>query len=148
MPPPPPPPGVLAPPASAPPPALGGLGYNPGIPYAGFWIRLAAVIIDGVIVFVVTLVVEIVLAIVIGLLARATGAALDVSQGGPLTLLTDLVSLTISIGYLIYYWAISSTRGMRFFPLAVGAAQTALPIAFGGGPMGYLGYVPSVLTCY
>src|SRR5438094_9121296 len=102
MPPPPPPPGVLAPPASAPPPALGGLGYNPGIPYAGFWIRFAAVIMDSVIVFVVTLVVEIVLAIGIGLLARATGAALDASQGGPRTLPTYRAAFTIPIGYFMY----------------------------------------------
>ena len=143
-----PPPGVLAPPASAPPPALGGLGYNPGIPYAGFWIRFAAVVIDGVIVFVATVVVEIVLAIFIGLLARVTGSALDVSQGGPLTYLTYLVSSTISIGYFIYYWGMGSTRGMRFFRLAVVDAQTGLPIGFGRAAIRYLGYVVSVIPCY
>jgi len=154
LPPPPPPPGsiappgVLAPPASAPPPALGGLGYNPGIPYAGFWIRFAAVVIDGVIVFVATFVVEIVLAVFIGLLARVTGSALDVSQGGPLTYLTYLVSSTISIGYFIYYWGVGSTRGMRFFRLAVVDAYTGLPIGFGRAAMRYLGYVISVIPCY
>ncbi len=148
IPPPQPPPGVLAPPASAPPPALGGLGYNPGILYAGFWIRFVAVIIDGVIVLVVTVVVEIVLGIIIGLLANVTGSTLDVSQGGPLTYLSYLVSFTISIGYFVYYWGMGSTRGMRFFRLAVVDAQTGQPIGFGRAAMRYLGYVISVIACY
>ena len=148
IPPPQPPPGVLAPPPSAPPPTLGGLGYNQGIPYAGFWIRFVAVIIDGVIVFVATLVVEIVLAIFIGLLARATGAPLDVSQGGPLTWLSYLVSFTISVGYFIYYWGMGSTPGMRFFRLAVVDAETGQPIGFSRAAMRYLGYVISVIPCY
>ncbi len=148
IPPPQPPPGVLAPPASAPPPALGGLGYNPGIPYAGFWIRLVALIIDGVIVVVITIVVEIVLGIFIGLLARFTGSALDVSPGGPLTYLSYLVSFTISIGYFVYYWGMGSTRGMRFFRLAVVDAETGQPIGFGRAAMRYLGYVISVIACY
>jgi len=143
-----PPPGIFAPPASAPPPALGGLGYNPGILYGGFWVRLVAVIIDGFIVSVITIVVEIVLGIFIGLLARATGSALGVSQGGPLTYLTYLVSFTISIGYFIYYWGMGSTRGMRFFRLAVVDAETGLPIGFGRAAMRYLGYVISVIPCY
>ena len=132
----------------APPPALGGLGYNPGIPYAGFWIRFVAVIIDSVIVFVATIVVSIVLGIFIGLLARATGAAVDVSQGGPLTYLSYLIAIAISVGYFIYGWAMGSTRGMRFFRLAVVDAETGQPIGFGRAAVRYLGYVVSVLPCY
>jgi uncharacterized RDD family membrane protein YckC len=107
-----------------------------------------AVIIDGVIVVVVTVVVDIVLAIFIGLLANVTGSALDVSQGGPLTYLSYLVSFTISIGYFIYYWGMGSTRGMRFFSLAVVDAETGQPIGFGRAAMRYLGYVISVIPCY
>jgi uncharacterized RDD family membrane protein YckC len=106
------------------------------------------VIIDGVIVVVVTVVVDIVLAIFIGLLARFTGSALDVSQGGPLTYLSYLVSFTISIGYFVYYWGMGSTRGMRFFSLAVVDAETGQPIGFGRAAMRYLGYVISVIPCY
>jgi len=107
-----------------------------------------AVIIDGVIVLVVTVVVEIVLGIIIGLLANVTGSTLDVSQGGPLTYLSYLVSFTISIGYFVYYWGMGSTRGMRFFRLAVVDAQTGQPIGFGRAAMRYLGYVISVIACY
>jgi uncharacterized RDD family membrane protein YckC len=107
-----------------------------------------AVIIDGVIVVVVTVVVDIVLAIFIGLLANVTGSALDVSQGGPLTYLSYLVSFTISIGYFIYYWGMGSTRGMRFFSLAVVDAETGQPIGFGRAAMRYLGYLISVIPCY
>ena len=143
-----PPPGVLAPPPGAPPPALGGLGYNPGILYGGFWVRLVALIIDNVLVFVATIVVTIVLAIVIGLLARFTGASVDYSQGGPLTYLSYLISFVISVGYFVYYWGMGSTRGMRFFQLAVVDAQTGQPIGFGRAAMRYLGYVISVIPCY
>jgi uncharacterized RDD family membrane protein YckC len=132
----------------APPPALGGLGYNPGIPYAGFWIRFVAVIVDGVIVFVLTLVASIVLGIIIGILARVSGSALDLSPGGPLTWLDYLVSFTISIGYFVYGWGMGSTRGQRFFRLAVVDAETGQPIGFGRAAMRYLGYVVSVLPCY
>jgi len=107
-----------------------------------------AVIVDGVIVFVLTVVVDVVLAIVINLLAGATGANLDLSQGGPLTYLSYLVSFTISIGYFVYYWGMGSTRGMRFFRLAVVDAQTGRPIGFGRAGMRYLGYVASVIPCY
>ena len=107
-----------------------------------------AVIIDGVIVFVLTLVVDVVLAIFINLLAGTTGASLDLTQGGPLTYLSYLVSFTISIGYFVYYWGMGSTRGMRFFRLAVVDAQTGLPIGFGRAAMRYLGYVLSVIPCY
>ncbi|HET7465782.1 MAG TPA: RDD family protein [Candidatus Dormibacteraeota bacterium] len=132
----------------APPPTLGGFGYNPEIPYAGFWIRFVAVIVDGVIVFVATIVASIVLAIVIGILARVTGAALDLSPGGPLTWLDYLVSFTISIGYFIYGWGMGSTRGQRFFRLAVVDAESGQPIGFGRAAIRYLGYIVSVLPCY
>jgi len=148
LPPPPPPPQIAPPPFVAPPPALGGLGYNPGIPYAGFWIRFVAVIVDSVIVFVATIVVSIVLGILIGLLAGFTGSVVDVSQGGPLTYLSYFVSFAISIGYFIYGWALGSTRGMRFFRLAVVDAQTGQPIGFGRAAMRYLGYIVSVIPCY
>lgn len=107
-----------------------------------------AVIIDGVIVSVVTIVASIVLGIFIGLLARATGSALDVSQGGPLTYLSYLVSFTISIGYFIYYWGMGSTRGMRFFRLAVVDAQTGQPIGFGMAFVRRLAHIADSFACY
>src|ERR1051326_9201976 len=132
----------------APPPAIGGLGYNPGIPYAGFLIRFVGVIIDNVLVFVVTVAVTIVLAILIGFLARFTGSVPDYSPGGPLTYLGYLVQFTISIGYFIYGWGMGSTWGQRFFRLAVLDAVTGQPIGFGRAALRYLGYVVSVLPCY
>lgn len=132
----------------APPPALGGLGYNPEIPYAGFWIRFVSVIIDGVIVSIAVFVVEIVLGILIGIAARATGSEPDFSSGGPLTYLAYFVSFAISIGYFVYGWGMGSTRGQRFFRLAVVDAETGHPIGFGRAAIRYLGYILSVLPCY
>jgi len=107
-----------------------------------------ALIIDNVIVFVATIVVTIVFAVLIGLLARFTGAAVDYSQGGPLTYLSYLISFVISVGYFIYYWGMGSTRGMQLFRLAVVDAQTGQPIGFGRAGMRYLGYIVSVIPCY
>ncbi len=107
-----------------------------------------ALIIDNVIVFVATIVVTIVFAILIGLLAGFTGAAVDYSQGGPLTYLSYLISFVISVGYFVYYWGMGSTRGMRFFRLAVVDVETGQPIGFGRAAMRYLGYVISVIACY
>lgn len=132
----------------APPPALGGLGYNASIPYAGFWIRFVALIIDNVIVSVVSIVVSIVLGFVVGFLAGITGAAADFSQGGPLTYLIYLIAILISVGYFVYGWGMGSTPGQRFFRLAVVDAETGRPIGFGRAGMRYFGYVISLLPCY
>lgn len=132
----------------APPPALGGLGYNAEIPYAGFWIRFVAVIIDSVIVSVVSFVASIVLGFVIGFLAGITGAAVDYSQGGPFTYLIYLISILVSVGYFVYGWGMGATRGQRFFRIAVVDAETGRPIGFGRAGMRYFGYVISALACY
>ena len=105
-------------------------------------------IIDGFIVSVITIVVLIVLGIVVGLLARVTGSALDLSEGGPLTWLTYLLSVVISVGYFVYYWGMGSTRAMRLFRLAVVDAQTGQPIGFGRAAFRYVGYIISIIPCY
>jgi uncharacterized RDD family membrane protein YckC len=132
----------------APPPALGGLGYNRGIPYAGFWIRFGAVIIDSIIVTVAVFVVSIVAGILIGILYRFAGSGDITSAQGPLTILSYLIAIVISVGYFVYGWALGSTRGMRFFRLAVVDADTGQPIGFGRAGFRYVGYILSVLPCY
>jgi uncharacterized RDD family membrane protein YckC len=132
----------------APPPAVGGLGYNPGIPYAGFWIRFGAVIIDSIIVTVAVFLVSIVAGILIGILYRYAGSGDITSAQVPLTILSYLIALVISVGYFVYGWALGSTRGMRFFRLAVVDADTGQPIGFGRAGFRYVGYILSVLPCY
>lgn len=132
----------------APPPTLGGLGYNPEIPYAGFWIRFVSVIVDSVIVNVATFVVGIVLIYVIGFLQGISGAAVDYSQGGPLTYLIYLISILGYVGYFVYGWGMGSTIAQRWFRLAVVDAETGRPIGFGRAGMRYFGYVVSALACY
>ena len=132
----------------APPPTLGGLGYNAEIPYAGFWIRFVAVIIDNVIVSVISFVASIILGFVIGFLQGLTGSAVDYSKGGPLTYLIYTVSILISVGYFVYGWGMGATRGQRIFRIAVVDAETGHPIGFGRAGMRYVGYVLSILACY
>jgi len=132
----------------APPPTLGGLGYNPEIPYAGFWIRFVSVIVDSVILSIASIVISFVLGFVIGVLGGVTGAAVDYSQGGPLTYLIYAISILTSVGYFVYGWGMGSTPGQRFFRLAVVDADTGRPIGFGRAGMRYFGYVISLLPCY
>jgi uncharacterized RDD family membrane protein YckC len=146
--PPPPPPQIAPPPQLAPPPALGGLGYNPGIPYAGFWIRFVAHIIDYVIASIAVAVITAAAAFLVGFLFRFAGNGDISSAEGPLTALIYLIALVIGVGYYVYGWALGSTPGMRFFRLAVVDAQTGLPIGFGRAGFRYAGYVLSSLVCY
>ena len=148
LPPPPPPPQIAPPPELAPPPALGGLGYNPGIPYAGFWIRFVAFIIDYVIASIAVAIITAVAGFAIGLLMGLTGNTDVNSVQTPLTLLFYLVAIVIGVGYYIYYWGLGSTPGMRFFRLAVVDAQTGQPIGFGRAGYRYFGYIISALACY
>lgn len=133
----------------APPPALGGIGgYNPAIPYAGFWIRFVSVIVDSVIVWVATLIISIVLGFVVGLLFGFFGNGDFQSAQQPLTILSYFVAIVINVGYFVYGWGMGSTRGQRFFRLAVVDAETGQPIGFGRAGMRYFGYVISALACY
>lgn len=133
----------------APPPALGGIGgYNPNVPYAGFWIRFGALIIDSIIVAVAVFVVSLVAGILIGVLFGLLGQGSISSAQGPLTILSYLITILVSVGYFVYGWGMGSTRGMRFFRIAVVDADTGQPIGFGRAGFRYVGYVLSCLPCY
>ncbi len=132
----------------APPPTLGGLGYNPEIPYAGFWIRFVSVIIDNVIVSIVGFVIILVVSFVIVGLSSATGSAPDLSSGGPATYLSYFISFCLNVGYFVYGWGMGSTFGQRVFHLAVVDAETGRPIGFGRAGIRYLGYLVSIFACY
>ncbi len=116
------------------------------LPYADFWIRFAAFVIDNVILSIALVVFEVVIGIVAGILLRVEGNVTGPPQSF-FTLLTIILYL-LSILYFIYYWGMGSTLGMRRFGIEIVDANTGQPIEFGRSTIRYVGYVISILVCY
>ena len=116
------------------------------VPYAGFWIRFAAFVIDNVILSIALVVFEVVIGIVAGILLRVAGNVNGPSQSF-FNLFTIILYL-LSILYYIYYWGTGSTPGMRRFGIKIVDANTGQPIGFGRSTIRYAGYVISILVCY
>ena len=147
--PPPPPPQYPLPPqnqyggyAPAPAPGLGsGMSMQP----AGFWIRVAAYIIDSVILSVVSFVIGFVLGLGAGISgggnasSTATSTISAVAQG---------IAGLITIGYFIYLWSTGQTLGMRILNLRVIDANTGGQLSLGKAALRYLGLLISFLVCF
>jgi len=124
-----------------------GFGYAPQVRYGGFWIRLVAIIIDG-------LIVGIPVGIVAGIVSAAvTASSNNNSQAGTaafsgILLVVDLIGLAVEIAYFVYFWGRGQTLAMRLFNLRVADATTGLPIGYGRAGLRYLGYILSAVVCY
>jgi uncharacterized RDD family membrane protein YckC len=151
VPPPPPPPGaypVVPPTGHAPQPAY---GYTPQVTYGGFWIRFVAAFIDGIIIAIPILVLALIIGVATGVAIGVTGNTNNTatsSAGTGLTLLIDLLSFVLTVGYFVYFWGKGQTLAMRLFHLRVADANTGLPIGYGRAALRYLGYIISALVCY
>lgn len=139
-PPPPPPGGGYAPP---PPPQMGYSGqpmapYAPTGNYGGFWIRLIAYIIDGIILGVVGVIIDAVLGV------NPSSSSTSGNAG-----LASLLQLVIGIAYFSGLWTYwGATLGQRVFKLRVVDANTMQPIGFGKAILRYVGLVISILVCF
>ena len=134
--PPPPPPGGMAPP----PPPMGSMpaqGYAPAANYGGFWIRVVAYIIDGVI---------------IGVVAGIIDAILHINLTDPQNPSYGAgfgVNLVLSFAYFVGMWSYQgATLGQRIFKLKVVDANTGQPIAFGKAAVRWIGLLLSFLVCF
>jgi len=116
--------------------------------YAGFWIRLVAYIVDGVILFVANFVIGFILGLLIGVLIFSTGSNLNDSSTNTLNVLSLFIGVVLSAGYFSFYWAGGQTWGMRWMRLQVVDATTGGPIGVSRGFYRYLGFVLSGLACY
>ena len=161
--PPPPPPGGSYPPPGGypPPPAQPPAAYTPqpayGAPqssYGGFWIRLIAVFIDGIIL-------GIPLAIIGSIIGAAAGAGLsNLNTSDPTQSNAAIAGVTgalgifylfafvIEIGYFVFFWGRGGTLGMKIFKLRVADATTGQPIGMGRAFIRFLGYIISAIPCY
>jgi uncharacterized RDD family membrane protein YckC len=129
--------------------------YTGGQTYAGFWIRLVARLLDG-------LIVGIPLAIVFGVLALAFGGfAAGTSNGDQNTqnaaaavfsgifILFYLIAIAVSIGYWVYFWGTTgSTFGMRVLHLRVVDATTGGPIGIPRALVRWLMTIVNSWACY
>jgi uncharacterized RDD family membrane protein YckC len=133
-PPPPPPPGGYAPP---PPPSMGGYmpSSAPAAAYGGFWIRVVAYIIDGIILSVAGGIIDAIF--------RVNPTASGASGGA------GLVSLLISLAYFAGLWTyMGATLGQRIFKLRVVDANTGQPIGLGKAVVRWLGLLVSFVVCF
>jgi uncharacterized RDD family membrane protein YckC len=114
--------------------------------YGGFWIRLAAALVDGIIVGIALFVVFFVIGLIAGIAGMATGLR-PTTSGGSVNLVANLIYYILYVGYFIYFWGMGQTPAMRWFGLQVVDATTGTPIGFVRAGLRYVGYVISLVVC-
>jgi len=146
-----PPPALYAPPiAGYPVPA-----FAAGKTYGGFWMRLVARIVDGIIITVplgVIFGVFVALAGGIASTANTTDqnaqAAVGIGLIGVWLLIATLATIG-TVAYFVYFWGTSgSTLGMRIFSLRVVDADTGARIGIPRAIVRYLMSIVNSLACY
>jgi uncharacterized RDD family membrane protein YckC len=129
--------------------------FAAGKTYGGFWIRLVARIVDGIIISVPLAVIFIIFAVLAGGIASQTNntdqnaqAAVGLGLVGVWLLIATLATIGTVI-YFVYFWGTSgSTLGMRIFNLRVVDADTGAPIGIARAIVRYLMAIVNGLACY
>jgi uncharacterized RDD family membrane protein YckC len=150
-PPPPPPAGYMPAPGGYPAPQPYG-----GQPiYAGFWIRVAARLIDGLILGVPFSILFGLFAAVAGLFASSANSSNQNAQGaafavfGGAFLLLYLFFFAVSVGYWVYFWGTTGeTLAMRLLRLRIVDANTGGAIGYGRAVIRLLMTVVNTWACY
>ena len=115
--------------------------------FGGFWIRLAASIIDSIVVTVALFIIFFAIGLIAGIAGLATGRRPSVT-GSNVENLANLIYVLLYIGYFVYFWGMGQTPAMRWLGLQVVDATTGAPIGFGRAALRYVGFVVSILVCY
>jgi uncharacterized RDD family membrane protein YckC len=129
--------------------------FAAGKTYGGFWIRLVARIVDGIILTVPLGVIFIVFAVLAGGIASQTNstdqnakAAVGLGIVGVWLLVVTLATVGTVI-YFVYFWGTSgSTLGMRIFSLRIVDADTGAPIGIARAIVRYLMSIVNSVACY
>ncbi|HEY3193972.1 MAG TPA: RDD family protein [Candidatus Dormibacteraeota bacterium] len=124
-----------------PPPAMpAGPGFVPQVGYGGFWIRVVAYIIDG---------------IILGIVGGVIYALLGVNLSDPNSFQSTRyqgaqgANLVISFVYFAGLWTVmGASLGQRIFGMRVVDANTGQPIGFGKAALRWLGLLISFLVCF
>lgn len=146
-----PPPTPLAPPVAAYPAPW----YAAGKTYGGFWIRLVARLVDGIIISVpLGVLVSVFIVLAGGIASRANTtdqnaqAAVGVGLVGAWLLIATLFTIG-TMAYFVYFWGTSgSTLGMRIFSLRIVDADTGAPIGIPRAIVRYLMSIVNSFACY
>ena len=129
--------------------------YAPQVRYGGFWIRLVARLIDG-------LLLGIPFSILFGIVAALGGVAVGGTSNADantqnaaaagvtgIIVVLALIAGILGIGYYIYFWGRSGqTLGMRLFKLRIVDANTGGPIGYGRAFIRLLMTVVNSWACY
>jgi len=124
--------------------------------YAGFWIRLVARLLDGLIVGIPFGILFGVFAVAGGVFANNTSSSSQDSQNAAAAavfgggfLLLYLLALVLQVGYWIYFWGTSgATLGMRLLHLRVVDADTGGPIGYARATVRFLMTIVNSWACY
>ena len=124
--------------------------------YAGFWIRLVARLLDGLIVGIPFGILFGVFAVASGVFANNTSSSNQDSQNAAAAavfgggfLLLYLLALVLQVGYWIYFWGTSgATLGMRLLHLKVVDADTGGPIGYARATVRFLMSIVNSWACY
>jgi uncharacterized RDD family membrane protein YckC len=129
--------------------------YTGGQTYAGFWIRVVARLLDGLIVGLPLAVIFTVLALAVGGFAATTSNSDSNTQNtaagvfSGLFILFYLVAIVASIGYWVYFWGTTgATFGMRVLHLRVVDATTGGPIGIPRALVRWLMSIVNTWACY
>jgi uncharacterized RDD family membrane protein YckC len=111
-------------------------GPAPGVRFAAHGARLVAYIVDGILVFVLTMVAIAVLGLVTAGLAASGAIPLAVLSG----ILVLVAFFAISFGYFPWFWVNGgATPGMRIFNLKVVRDRDGGPLGWGEGILRLIG---------
>ena len=111
--------------------------YAPQARYGGFWIRVVAYIIDGIILGIA--------GSIINILFHANPS--DPQSSG--SALASTIKFIIGIAYFVGFWSYwSATPGQRVLRLRVVDANTGQALGVGKAILRYIGLVISFLVCF
>ncbi|OLC26075.1 MAG: hypothetical protein AUG06_12375 [Actinobacteria bacterium 13_1_20CM_2_65_11] len=123
--------------------------------FAGFWIRVLARLIDGLIIGIPFSILFGLLAAFGGLFASNSSSSNQSAQTAAFTLfggaflLLYLFAIVVSIGYWIYFWGTTGeTLGMRLLRLRIVDANTGGPIGYGRAAIRLLMTFVNTWACY
>ena len=131
--------------------------YAPaGTTYGGFWIRLVARIVDGIILGIPLAVVFFVVVALAGGIASTANTTTDPNAAAAVGLgflaVFLLVAALATVGtviYYVYFWGTSgSTIGMRLFKLRIVDATTGGSIGIARAIVRYLMAIVNTMACY
>ena len=111
---------------------------------AGFWIRVAAYLVDGLIIGVAMMVITLPMGLLTGILARHSSGLAAV-----LMVLTWLVASAAGIGYVLYFWALhGATPGKKILGLRILREDGVEPMGWGKAGLRLVGYFASGFILY